>query len=192
MTLKSADKIKVSSADELRKWLSVNFAQDESVWLVTYKKSSGTKYVSTSQILDELVSFGWTDGIRQQVDDELTMQLISPRRTKVWAKTYKDRADRLIVEGRMHESGQASVDEAKASGAWNAMNDVDELEVPSDLAIALNAKMDARSNFDSFPKSTRRNILRWLASAKKEQTRAQRVIRIAGDAKDNVRTPVNG
>ena len=192
MTLASADKVQVASTDQLREWLLANHAQNESVWLVTYKKSAGTKYVSASHVLDELVSFGWTDGIRQQVDDERTMQLISPRRTKIWAKTYKDRADRLIAEGRMHKSGQASVDEAKASGAWNAMSDVDELEVPSDLAIAFSAKPNARANFDNFPKSTRRNILRWIASAKKEQTRAQRVIRIAEDAKDNVRTPVNG
>ena len=64
-----------------------------------------TQYLSTDQVLDELVSFGWIDGIRRKVDDERTMQLISPRRIEPWARTYKDRAERLIAAGRMQRPG---------------------------------------------------------------------------------------
>lgn len=187
-----AARIEVSSAQELRAWLSEHHDQSESVWLVTYKKSAGARYVSTAEVLDELVSFGWTDGVRRQVDDERTMQLISPRRTKPWAKSYKDRAERLIAEGRMHPAGQASVDDAQASGAWEEMNEVDALMVPQDLEDALTVRGQALGNFTGFPPSVRRNILRWIASARTDATRQRRIDRIASDAQRNVRTPVNG
>lgn len=187
-----AARVEVVSASQLRAWLEENHGQEDSVWLVTYKKSAGSRYVSTEEILDELVSFGWTDGIRQKVDDERTMQLISPRRTKPWAKTYKDRAERLITERRMHPAGQASVDLARQSGAWDEMNEVDALVVPQDLEDALIARGNALGNFTAFPPSTRRNILRWVASARTAQTRERRIHQITVDAERGVRTPVNG
>lgn len=184
--------VEVSSAASLRRWLERNHGQSESVWLVTFRKAAGERYVSTAEVLDELVAFGWTDGIRQRIDDERTMQLISPRRTKPWAKSYKDRAERLIADGRMHAAGQASVDEAKATGAWDSMADVDALVIPDDLQESLVAQPPALDNFLAFPPSTRRNILRWIAMAKTDATRSRRIDRIRRDAAANVRTPVNG
>ena len=46
------EKVEVNSSRELRNWLSVHYNQTESVWLVTYKKDTPEKYVSTSEILD--------------------------------------------------------------------------------------------------------------------------------------------
>ena len=57
-------KVTVASQKELRDWLTKNRQQEESVWLVTFKKIEKDRYVSTSQVLNELISFGWIDGIR--------------------------------------------------------------------------------------------------------------------------------
>lgn len=184
--------IEIGSVAELHSWLLQHHDQAESVWLVTFKKSAGTRYVSTSEVLDELVAFGWTDGIRQKVDADRTKQLISPRRTCTWAKSYKERAERLIEEGRMQASGQASVEAAKASGSWDAMADVDALVIPNDLRAALMETQTALDNFLNFPASVRRNILRWIASARTQDTRQRRIDRIRLDAARNVRTRVNG
>lgn len=117
--------VEVASLAELHRWLVDNHTRVEAVWLITYRKSVPGKYLTTDQVLDELVSFGWIDGIRRKVDDERTMQLISPRRTKPWARSYKIRAERLIAQGRMESAGLDSVEAARASGAWDEMNDVD-------------------------------------------------------------------
>jgi uncharacterized protein YdeI (YjbR/CyaY-like superfamily) len=182
----------VSSVTELHNWLKKHHAQEEGVWLVTYKKSVPEKYISTNEVLDELVAFGWTDGIRRKVDDEKTMQLISPRRTEPWAKSYKDRAERLIAEGRMQASGQASVDAAKKSGAWDAMNEVDALVMPPDLSEALAAQTPADTVFADFPPSIKRNILRWIASAKTDATRSKRIALTVSEAKAGRRVKSNG
>lgn len=189
---REAARVEAVSASQLRAWLEENHGQEDSVWLVTYKKSAGSRYVSTEEILDELVAFGWTDGIRQKVDDERTMQLISPRRTKTWAKSYMDRAERLIIEGRMHPAGQAMIDIARQSGTWDGMNEVDALILPQDLADALIAHGNALGNFTVFPPSTRRNTLRWVATARTAPTRQRRIDQIAADAERDIRTPVNG
>ncbi len=127
------EKIEVKSVSELRSWLLDNHTGSDSFWLVTYKKSVPDKYISTSEVLDELLCFGWIDGIRRKLDENRTMQLISPRKTQYWTKTYKDRAQRLIQSERMHESGFRSMEISKESGLWNFMDDVDRLAIPGDL-----------------------------------------------------------
>ena len=76
----SFERLEITSLQELRSWLLKNNQQQKSIWLVTYKKSEGDKYVSRWDVLDELICFGWIDGIRRKLDDIKTMQLISPRK----------------------------------------------------------------------------------------------------------------
>ena len=142
-------KIEVKSILELRTWLKNNFSQNEAVWLVTFKKSEKDKYVSRNEVLDELICFGWIDGIRRKVDDKKTMQLISPRRVQHWSKSYKDRASKLIKENRMHTSGLDSIKQGKESGLWNFMDDVDKLIIPEDLKIGLKKHKGAFEFFDN-------------------------------------------
>lgn len=159
---------------------------------MTWKKAVPEKYLSNEQVLDQLIAFGWTDGIRRRMADERTRQLISPRRTQPWAKTYKDRAERLIATGSMQPAGLASVERAKATGMWDAMNDVDALVVPDDLTAALAAHPPASENFAAFPTSVRRNILRWIAYAKTPPTRSKRITLTATEAQRNLQVKSNG
>lgn len=172
-------KVEVSSSHELRSWLEVHHAQDASVWLVTFKKNVPGKYLSTSDVLDELLCFGWIDGIRRKLDDTRTMQLIAPRKAEHWAKSYKDRAARLIEEGKMHASGLRSISISRKSGLWDFMNDVDQLIVPEDLREALKKYDGAAEFFREINDSSKRFVLRWIKLAKTQKTRAARVEQLA-------------
>jgi uncharacterized protein YdeI (YjbR/CyaY-like superfamily) len=175
----SFKKIQVHSQEGLRKWLLQNHTSPESYWLVTYKKSTPDKYVSREEVLDELLCFGWIDGIRRKLDDQKTMQLISPRKAQHWAKTYKDRAAKLIQEGRMHKAGYQSIEHSKKTGLWNFMDDVDQLIVPKDLSEALIKHPGATEFFHSINDSSKRFVLRWIKLAKTEKTRAKRIEKTA-------------
>ncbi len=171
--------VEIKSAEELRSWLLKNHKQPDSVWLVTYKKSEPDKYVSRWDVLDELLCFGWIDGIRRKLDNKRTMQLISPRKAAHWARTYKERATKLIAEGKMHESGLKSIQSSKAKGLWDFMDDVDNLIIPDDLSRALNETEGAHEFFDAINDSSKRFVLRWIKLAKSDKTRQKRIQKIA-------------
>lgn len=167
-------KVEVTSAADLRAWLTRNHRQEASIWLVTWKKTSPENYVPTGDVLDELLCFGWIDGIRRKLDDERTMQLIAPRKVQHWSKTYKTRAARLKAEGRMTDAGRAAIAASKANGSWTFLDDVDALIVPDDLAAALTA-----GDWEAYAPSYRRNVLRWIKLAKTPATRTKRVAEAA-------------
>ena len=83
------DKVYVESREELRNWLLENHTKSESFWLVTYKKSVPDKYVDRWTVLDELICFGWIDGIRRKLDEERTTQLISQRKLALGEKLQR-------------------------------------------------------------------------------------------------------
>lgn len=183
------EKLEVTAAVALRDWLAANYARQDSIWLVTYKKHMPEKYVSVDEVLDEVLCFGWIDGLRRKLDADRTMQLLSPRRHQVWAKTYKDRACRLIAEGRMQPSGLAAIEASKRNGKWDLMADVDELVIPPDLAAALDDCPQAAAQFRASAPSYRRNVLRWIAIAKTPATRAKRVMEVAKHASAGKKIP---
>ena len=170
-------------------WLSNNFGSQESVWLITYKKSTPQKYLSREQVLDALIAYGWIDGIRRKLDDQRTMQLISQRKTQSWSATYKQRAERLVAAGRMQPTGRDAITQSKRLGLWDVMQDVDALVVPDDLQILLDKNPTATTYFETCPPSYIRNVLRWLKSAKTERTRQKRLHSIFTECKTEKRIP---
>lgn len=169
------EQIQIECGDALWAWLDANYSRSEGVWLVTFKKNIPEKYVSTSEVLDALISYGWIDGIRRKVDDSRTMQLITPRRVQHWSATYKLRAEKLIQQGKMHDSGLKTIEISKESGLWNAMDDVDQLQIPADLKNAFSGFPEALAFFHAINPSSKRFALRWLKIAKSSETRNKRI-----------------
>jgi len=181
--------VEITNEQDLWIWLSNNFGSQESVWLITYKKSTPQKYLSREQVLDALIAYGWIDGIRRKLDDQRTMQLISQRKTQSWSATYKQRAERLVAAGRMQPTGRDAITQSKRLGLWNVMQDVDALVVPDDLQILLYKDATAATYFETCPPSYIRNVLRWLKSAKTERTRQKRLHSIFTECKTEKRIP---
>ena len=181
--------VEVPSAEALRDWLAAHHAQAESVWLVRWLKAAGARSVPMDAILDELLCWGWVDGLARTLDAERTLRLASPRRHQRWTRTYKARAARLLAEGRMRAPGLAAIEAATLSGDWDALDHVDALVEPDGLAAALDATAGARAWWDAAAPSYRRNVLRWLALARTDATRAARVAAIARAAAEGRRLP---
>lgn len=185
----SFSQVEVRSALELRRWLQAQHQQSRSVWLVTFKKHTGAAYLSRSAVLDELLCFGWVDGLARKLDADRTMQLISPRQANAWTQTYRDRAARLEREGRMHQPGREAIARSQGMGLWMTNLDVDALALPSDLEAALLARPPAHTCFAGFAPSHRRNVLRWIAAAKQAVTRARRIDTAAAFAAKGNKVP---
>ena len=170
--------VEVKSSSELREWLLMNHTQKESIWLVTYKKEITEKYVSVQEVLDQLLCFGWIDGIRRKLDQERTMQLIAPRKVEHWSQTYKLRFAKLEELGLIHQSGFNAVETSKKAGLWNFMDDVDNLIIPNDLQEALAINNEAKLFFEAINASSKRFVLRWIKLAKTDKTRVTRIEQI--------------
>lgn len=182
------DRIEVQSEAELWDWFAANHTQADGIWLVTWKAQTRAKYVSRDQVLDALIAYGWVDGRRMKLDDLRTMQFLAPRKEQAWAQTYKDRAARLDREGRMQPAGLAAIAQSKASGKWNAMAGVDALEAPQDLIAALTSRQ-ALPWWTAAAPSYKRNILRWIATAKTPKTRLKRIDTLCAHAARGEKVP---
>lgn len=170
-----------------RAWLEVNHATSEPVWLVYWKKAHAKGRLTYEEALEEALCWGWIDSTVNRHDEERTRQFFSRRKaTSIWSKPNKERVARLIAEGRMQPAGQAAIDAAKGNGMWEALDAVDRLAIPDDLAKALRAAKGARRNFDGFDESSRKSILWWVISAKRPETRARRIaetVRMASEGR---------
>ena len=173
------DPIYFKNPQEFRDWLDKNHDKVEEQWIGYFKKATGKPSMTWSESVDQAICYGWIDGIRRKLDENRTMQLIAPRKAVHWTKTYKDRAARLIEEGRMEEAGFQSIEVSKKSGLWNFMDDVDKLIIPKDLESELRTREGAFDFFVNINDSSKRFVLRWIKLAKTEKTRASRILKIA-------------
>jgi uncharacterized protein YdeI (YjbR/CyaY-like superfamily) len=173
---------------EWRKWLKQNHNRTTGVWLISYKKSTGKPRLEYDEAVEEALCFGWIDGKANKLDDERSMQWFAPRKARTgWSRINKARIEKLIEARRMTSAGLAKIEAAKRDGSWNALDAIEALEIPPDLAAALAANPIAQQYFDAFPRSAKRAILEWIASARKPETRAKRVEATARLAAENIR-----
>jgi uncharacterized protein YdeI (YjbR/CyaY-like superfamily) len=173
---------------EWREWLAHNHTRSEGIWLVSYKKSAGRPRVDYEEIVEEALCFGWIDSKGNSLDDERTMLWMAPRRPKTgWSRSNKIRIEKLIAGGRMAAPGLAKIEAAKEDGSWSALDAVEALEIPNDLAAAFRRHAGSKKHFDAFPRSVKRSILEWIVSAKKAETRAARIDETARLAAQNER-----
>jgi uncharacterized protein YdeI (YjbR/CyaY-like superfamily) len=181
-------RVEIATTRELWEWLAAHHAQSDSVWLVTWKAHLPARYVSREEVLDALIAHGWIDGRRLKLDADRTMQLISPRKQQVWAQSYKIRAVRLIAEGRMYPAGLAAMEAGQKTDGWTQIDPVDALIDPPDLMAAL-AASGGSVFWQTAAPSYRRNVLRWIASAKQVETRKRRLDQVASFSAQGQKVP---
>ena len=178
----------VKSRGEWRKWLEKNHQSASKVWLIIVNKQSKIPGIQYVDAVEEALCFGWIDSKTQRRDEDSRYQIYSKRKPKSnWSQPNKERVARLKKAGLITEAGLQAIQAAKASGAWNASNDIDDLIIPPDLKKLLNKNKTAAKNFDAFPRSSQKLILRWIYGAKRPETRNKRVEKTVQLAAENIR-----
>ncbi len=169
-----------------RQWLEQNYGNAIGVWLVYYKVKSGKPSVRYSEAVKEALCFGWIDSKVQSLDAESYRQIFTPRKSKsVWSKLNKQYIEELIAEGKMTEAGLEKIIAAKQDGSWTSLDLIEALVIPADLKAALETDDAANSNFAAFNKTTQKNILFWIQSAKRPETRLSRIEKTICSAAQN-------
>lgn len=171
-----------------RAWLEANHGAARGAWLVTWRARTGRARLDYEAAIEEALCFGWVDSTGGQLDEERGRLYFAPRKPRSpWAASNKARVERLIADGRMAPAGLAAIERAKANGSWEVLDGPERLEIPDDLAVALDDHPPAAANFAAFPPSARKGLLGWIALAMRPETRAARVARVAEAAARNER-----
>jgi uncharacterized protein YdeI (YjbR/CyaY-like superfamily) len=160
-----------------RRWLTNNHNRVDGVWLKFAKKTSPTPSVNYAQALEEALCFGWIDGQVRRFDEHFYLQRFTPRRAKSkWSQNNREKAAKLIGEGRMHPVGLAQVEAAKADGRWDAAYPAQsQATVPDDFQAALDDNPEAKRFFETLTGSARYAFLYRLHDVRDPQRRAKRI-----------------
>jgi uncharacterized protein YdeI (YjbR/CyaY-like superfamily) len=166
-----------------RAWLEEHQEDAPGVWVASWRSSTGRDTVAYDAIVEEALCVGWIDSTVNVLDDERGLQLVTPRKPRsTWAPSNKRRVARLEAEGRMGPRGRRAIDAAKANGWWDILDDVEALIEPDDLAASLDEVPAARNSWDGFPPSARKQMLFWVVSAVKDDTRRHRIDAVVAQA----------
>jgi uncharacterized protein YdeI (YjbR/CyaY-like superfamily) len=137
------------------------------------------KSVAQPEAVEEALCYGWIDSIVRSIDAERYQQRFTPRSDRsIWSATNRRRVAALERQGKMTAAGRDKIAAAKENGSWQRLDavEIDAAVVPA-LDAALAADPAARAAFDALPPSHRKQYLWWIASAKRDETRARRVAR---------------
>ncbi|MGL5871619.1 MAG: YdeI/OmpD-associated family protein [Xenococcaceae cyanobacterium] len=178
--------ISAQNRQQWREWLEKNHQSCTGIWLVYYKVKSGKTSVSYSEAVKEALCFGWIDSKVKSIDEERYMQIFTPRKPhSVWSKSNKKYVEELIDRGLMSEAGLAKIETAKQDGSWTSLDAIEALTIPEDLRLALEANEIANQYFQAFSKTVKKNILFWIESAKRPETRLTRIEQTISSAAQN-------
>ncbi|MGV8874727.1 MAG: YdeI/OmpD-associated family protein [Rhodococcus sp. (in: high G+C Gram-positive bacteria)] len=166
-----------------RTWLEQNHTSARGVWLCSWRNTTERPRCPYPEAVEEAICFGWIDSTGSVLDEDRGLQLFTPRRPKSpWTRLNRKRAADMDDRGLMTDAGRRAIAAAKSTGWWTISDPVEDLEEPLELATALNRDPNARSNWDGFPPSARKQMLWWVVSAVRDDTRAGRITRIVTEA----------
>jgi uncharacterized protein YdeI (YjbR/CyaY-like superfamily) len=170
------NQVQFESRGAWRQWLEQHHASSNGVWLISYKLAAGKPRVSYEETVQEALCFGWIDSKANSLDEERSMQWFSPRKKgSPWSTLNKKRIEKLLEQGLMTPAGLEKIDAAKQDGSWNIYDALEALQVPDDLQKALADNAEAQKHFNAFTDPAKRQILLWINTAKRPETRAKRI-----------------
>jgi uncharacterized protein YdeI (YjbR/CyaY-like superfamily) len=171
------DAIFFSTSAELRAWLEKHHATESELWVGFYKKASGLRSLTWSEVVDEALCFGWIDGKVQRIDEHRYRQRLTPRkRNSNWSAVNIAKVAELREQGRMSPAGEAAFAARRedASGGYSYERR-HEAAFDADQEAAFRGSPSAWKWFNTQTPSYRAMATFWVVSAKRPETRARRL-----------------
>jgi uncharacterized protein YdeI (YjbR/CyaY-like superfamily) len=166
-----------ATPSDFRRWLKIHHQDTRELWVGFYKKASGRRSITWPESVDEALCVGWIDGLRKTIDAESYKIRFTPRRTtSTWSAVNIGRVQELTRLGRMRPAGLKAFARRKegSSGTYSYENRKSAvLEEAAEVRFRSRAK--AWRFFQKQTASYRQMLIWWVVSAKKEETRKQRL-----------------
>lgn len=176
------------TSSEFRQWLLKNHDKYDELIIGFHKKDSGKKSITYPEALDEALCFGWIDGVRRSLNETSYTNRFSPRKPKSnWSLVNVRHVERLIKEGKMHESGLAAYQrrDAAKTGVYSFENRPKELAPEYKKKFQTNKK--AWAFWQKQPPYLKKTCAFWVMSAKKEETQVRRLTQLIESSAKGIR-----
>jgi uncharacterized protein YdeI (YjbR/CyaY-like superfamily) len=163
--------------EDFREWLERHHDSERELWVGYHRKASGKASMTWPESVDEALCFGWIDGIRKRVDAERYMIRFTPRRARsLWSAVNIARVSALTEEGRMRPAGLAAFEARREdrSGIYSHEQRASAVLDPA-YEERFRAKTRAWAWFEARPPSYQQAAIRWVMTAKREETRERRL-----------------
>ena len=158
-------------------WLEKHYQTKREQWVGFHRKASGHPSITWPEAVDEALCFGWIDGLRKTIDAESYKIRFTPRRpASNWSAVNIRRMQELMRDGRVRPAGIKALQKRvpERSGIYSYENR--KSATLSDAAVKLfRAASAAWEFFQRQPASYRQTAIWWTVSAKRPQTRQDRL-----------------
>jgi uncharacterized protein YdeI (YjbR/CyaY-like superfamily) len=178
-----SDPIFFKGPHEFRKWLAKNHDKADELWIGYWKKSTGKPSLTWPQTVDEVLCFGWIDGIRKSIDADSFKQRVTPRRAKsIWSRVNIGRVAALKAEKRMMPAGVAAFEKRDVTSAYAFEQEDRATTLGPGEEAQFRKNRKAWEFFQAQPPYYKK-VAGWrVMSAKKEETRQRRLETLIRDS----------
>jgi uncharacterized protein YdeI (YjbR/CyaY-like superfamily) len=160
-----------------RAWLEKHHADTDSFWVGFYKRDSGRPSITWPESVDGALCFGWIDGVRKTIDATSYKIRFTPRKTRsIWSAINIKRAKELSKQGLMRPAGLAAFEKRDSDrSAIYSYEQRKNAQLPPEFEKQFRANIPAWTFFQSQPPWYQRTSTHWVVSAKKQETRLNRL-----------------
>ncbi len=171
-------------------WLLKNHDKfPQGVYLIFHKIEKEVPSMLWEEAVKVALCFGWIDSTVKSLGDGKRQQYFCPRNPKsTWSALNKTYIKELESAGLIQESGWKSINIAKKSGNWTAMDGPEKGFIPPLLQKAFNENKEAFDFYQSLTPGYQKSHLRWLATAKREETQLTRIAEIIKLCKNKIKS----
>lgn len=178
--------------EAFRTWLERNHAREGELIVRCFKVHARDRGITYPQVVDEVLCWGWIDGVRRALDADSFTVRVTPRRAKsIWSAVNIRRARELDAAGRMADPGRAAFEARRtAEGVYSFESKPKAL--PPAMKRRFQANKKAFAFWSALPPGYRRTMLFWILSAKQAATQEQRLDTLIEYAQRGQRIPLMG
>jgi len=175
-----------ATPSELHAWLARHHDASKELWVGFYKKHSNKPSITWPQAVDAALCFGWIDGVRRSIDEVSYAIRLTPRKSRsAWSAINIKKVQDLTRLGLMHAAGfeafQARVKEKSGIYSYEQKR---KAKLDPLYEKKLRASRKAYEFFQAQPPWYQRTSIFWVMSAKKEETRRNRLETLIACSKD--------
>ena len=170
----------------LRAWLEADHATAPELWVGLRPKAAGVPTITWHDLVDEVLCYGWIDGVRMPADGGSCIRVTPRRAGSIWSARNVGRVEVLRAEGRMRPAGLAAFarrrDDRTAVYSFERQTELDEAAL-----AAMRERDGAFAFWAAQPPGYRRTAAHWIGSAKREDTRAKRLAALVDGCASGIR-----